>query len=378
MMDYETLKFGWFIVIGVVCIGFSITGGSDLGVCALIPWLGKNDSERGQLLESIGPTWDGNQVWLITAGAALFAAWPFMYAASFSSFYLALLLVLLSLILRPPGMDYRHKLSKASWRKSWDICLFISGFVPCLLFGVAFGNLLRGLPFFYDQNLMPHPTGTFLNLLDPFALLCGFVSLSILLLQACLFIQCKTLQPLRKRALHAAYWAGGIFMIAFALAWFGAIFYIDGYAIVSIGDLNQALIPTAKEVIKAPGLWLKHYQEDWLGFLGPFLSIVMVCIALQLARIQRPKTALVCNSLALASVIYTLGFTLYPFVMPSSSMPNHSLTLWDACASPLTLGLMLVAVIFFLPIVLGYTLWAFRVMRGTVSTATTTNDSSYH
>ncbi len=371
MIDYETLKLIWLFLMGFLCLGFAATGGSDLGVCALISWLGKNDSERRQLLDSIGPTWEGNQVWLVTVGAALFAAWPLMYAASFSSFYLAFLLVLLSLILRPPGMDYRNKLSKALWRKSWDICLFISGFVPCVLFGVAFGNLLRGLPFFYDQNLMPHPTGTFLNLLDPFALICGIVSLTLLLLQACLFIQAKTLNPLRDRALRTAYWAGGIFIIAFVLAWSGALFYIDGYAVTAMGDPNQALIPTSKEVIKGSRLWLKHYQQDTWGYGGPLLSIMMVCIALQLARIQRPKTALVCNSIALASVLFTLGFTLYPFVMPSSSMPNHSLTIWDTSASRLTLGSMLIAVIFFLPIVLGYTTWAFRVMRGVV-------DSSYH
>ncbi|MBP6103656.1 MAG: cytochrome d ubiquinol oxidase subunit II [Gammaproteobacteria bacterium] len=373
MIAYALLKLIWFFVIGIICMGFAVTGGSDLGVCALIPWLGKNDSERRQLLDSIGPTWEGNQVWLVTAGAALFAAWPLMYAAAFSSFYLAFLLVLLALILRPPGIDYRNKLSKPLWRKSWDFCLFISGFVPCLLFGVALGNLLRGLPFFYDQNLMPHPTGTFFNLLDPYALVCGFVSLSLLLLQACLFIQCKTLSRLRDRALRTAYLAGSLFILSFSLAWLGALFYIDGYAVVSIGDPNQALIPTAKEVIKGPGLWFRHYQQDAWGYIGPFLSILSVGIALQLARRQHPKIALVCNSVALMSVIFTLGFTLYPFVMPSMSVPNHSLTIWDTSASRLTLGWMLIAVIFFLPIVLGYTTWVFRIMRGPVNT----RDSTY-
>ena len=373
MIAYALLKLIWFFVIGIICMGFAVTGGSDLGVCALIPWLGKNDSERRQLLDSIGPTWEGNQVWLVTAGAALFAAWPLMYAAAFSSFYLAFLLVLLALILRPPGIDYRNKLSKPLWRKSWDFCLFISGFVPCLLFGVALGNLLRGLPFFYDQNLMPHPTGTFFNLLDLYALVCGFVSLSLLLLQACLFIQCKTLSRLRDRALRTAYLAGSLFILSFSLAWLGALFYIDGYAVVSIGDPNQALIPTAKEVIKGPGLWFRHYQQDAWGYIGPFLSILSVGIALQLARRQHPKIALVCNSVALMSVIFTLGFTLYPFVMPSMSVPNHSLTIWDTSASRLTLGWMLIAVIFFLPIVLGYTTWVFRIMRGPVNT----RDSTY-
>ncbi len=376
MIDYATLKLIWLWVIGFLCAGFAITGGLDLGVCALIPWIGHNDSERSQLLESIGPTWEGNQVWLVTAAAALFAAWPLMYAASFSSFYLAFLGVLLALILRPPGIDYRHKLSHPLWRKSWDLCLFISGFVPCVLFGVAFGHLLRGLPFSYDQNLMPHPTGTFLNLFDPYALICGLLSLSLLFVQACLFIQCKTLQPLRDRALHTAYLAGGVFMITFTLAWLGALFYIDGYAVVSMGDPNQALIPTAKVVIKGQGLWLKHYQQDARGYLGPFLSILSVGMALILAYLERPKTALVCNSVAIASVLWTLGFTLYPFVMPSISVPNHSLTLWDASASRLSLGWMLAAVLLFLPIVLVYTTWAYQMMRGPVNT-TRSNDSPY-
>ncbi len=178
---------------------------------------------------------------------------------------------------------------------------------------------------------------------------------------------------LRDRALRTAYLAGSLFILSFSLAWLGALFYIDGYAVVSIGDPNQALIPTAKEVIKGPGLWFRHYQQDAWGYIGPFLSILSVGIALQLARRQHPKIALVCNSVALMSVIFTLGFTLYPFVMPSMSVPNHSLTIWDTSASRLTLGWMLIAVIFFLPIVLGYTTWVFRIMRGPVNT----RDSTY-
>ncbi len=366
MIDYASLKFIWFLVIGLLCLGFSITGGSDLGVCVLIPWLGKNDSERRQLLESIGPTWEGNQVWLVTLAAALFAAWPLMYAAAFSSFYLAFLGVLLALILRPPGIDYRNKLPHPVWRSIWDRCLFISGFVPSILFGVALGNILQGLPFFYDHNLMPHPTGTFLNLLQPYPLICGVLSLSLLLLQACLFVQCKTLEPLRDRVLSISRLAGGVFVLSFSLVWLGALFYIDGYAIASIGDPHQMLIPTTKEVIKGPMLWFKHYQENPWGYLGPILSLITVLLALQQAHRQRPKTAIVCNSLNMASVLGTLGFTIYPFILPSISMPNHSLTLWDASASALSLGWMLFVVLFFLPIVLGYTTWAFRIMRGPV------------
>lgn len=368
-MDYETLKFIWLILIGFLFIGFAVTGGFDLGVATLLPFIGKTDEQRRVLLNSIGPTWEGNQVWFITSGGALFAAWPFMYAASFSSFYLAFLVVLLSLILRPPGFDYRSKIPCPIWRRVWDYSLFTSGFVPSLLFGVAFGNILLGIAFHYEEGLRATPTGGFFELLSPFALLTGLVSLSALVTHGALFIQLKTTGALASRAKKAALLSAVVFIASFITAWFMAMHKIEGYQIEHILNRNELLIPTTKTVNQALGLWYENYKQYPLGFLAPILSVLGVVLSLAAAHWRLSFTALCCHALALASLLVTFGFTLYPFILPSSTNPNHGLTIWDSTSSQLTLAWMFVAAVVFVPIILGYTTWVFRVMRGKVKNA---------
>ena len=181
MFDYEALRLIWWVLVGVLLIGFAIADGFDLGVCALVPVIGKTDNERRVMINSIAPHWDGNQVWLITAGGALFAAWPTVYAVSFSGFYFAMILTLAGLWLRPIGLDYRSKIDSPKWKKNWDIAISISGFVPSLIFGVAFGNLLQGVPFTLSDFMMPTYHGSFFGLLNPFALLCGLISVAMCL-----------------------------------------------------------------------------------------------------------------------------------------------------------------------------------------------------
>lgn len=370
ILDYETLKFIWLLLIGALFMGFAITGGFDLGVTALLPFIGKKDTERRLILNSIGPTWEGNQVWFITAAGALFAAMPLMYAAAFSGFYGVLLLVLIPLILRPPGMDYRSKLPSKTWRNTWDYCLFLSGFMPSILFGAAFGNLFSGIDFYYDTELIPHLTGSFLSLLKPLALLCGVVSLSIMVLHGALVLQLKTMDPIRTRALRAARCFGILFMLSFALAWYWVVFKTEGFAIVSMPNPNQSFSPLAKQVIKGTGFWFQHYAQFPLGYIAPLSSLTGVSVALLFSAYQRPGFALFFNSIALSGLITTAGFTLFPFLLPSTSRPDHSLTIWDAASSHLTLTWMLEATLLLLPIVLAYTTWVFRVMRGTVSEST--------
>src|SRR6476659_11077464 len=168
MLDYATLRVIWWLLLGALLIGFAVTDGFDLGVAALFRWLGRDDDERRAVLETIEPVWEGNQVWLILGAGAVFAAWPLLYAASFSGLYFAMLLVLLALILRPVGFFFRNKLEDARWRNAWDWALFVSGAVPALLFGVAFGNLFLGVPFPIDDPGGPVYTGGFINLLHPF------------------------------------------------------------------------------------------------------------------------------------------------------------------------------------------------------------------
>lgn len=367
ILEYEIVKFIWALLIGLLFIGFAISGGSDLGVGALLIFFGKSDSERRTILNSIGPTWEGNQVWFVTAAGAIFAAWPFMYAAAFSGFYTAFLLLLLALILRPPGIDYRSKMESPLWRRVWDFALFLSGVIPLFLFGVAFGNLFYGIPFYYDKSLLPHYVGNFSQLLNPYSLLMGLTSLSILLLQAALFLQLKTTGDIQARALKAVRGFGLLFIVSFLIVWSWTLYKIDGLIILSIPDLNTSFSPLAKQVAKGVGYWSHNYDQYPLGYLAPILSIVFVAKALLLSHLKHRKMAIFCNSLALAGLVITGFFTLFPFIFPSSNFPSHSLTIWDAVSSQLTLTWMLAAALFFLPIILGYTFWVYRVMRGPVN-----------
>ena len=173
MFDYESLRLIWWLLVGVLLIGFAVMDGHDMGVGTLLPFVGRDDVERRVIINTVGPHWDGNQVWFITAGGAVFAAWPLVYAAAFSGFYWAMLAVLWALFLRPTGFDFRSKIENPRWRKGWDWGLFVGSTVPPIIFGVAFGNLLQGVPFYFDTDLMPHYTGSFWQLLNPFALALG-------------------------------------------------------------------------------------------------------------------------------------------------------------------------------------------------------------
>jgi len=179
MFDYETLRFIWWLFTGVVIIAFVLTSGFDFGICALLPFLGKNDLERRAIINTVGGTWEGNQVWLVLLGGALFAVWPLVYATLFSGLYIAMLLVLFALFFRPAGFDYRSKLDNPVWRNAWDWGLFVGGAIPPILLGVLVGNLVQGLPFHFDENLRPYYDGDFLDLLNPFALICGVMGLLI-------------------------------------------------------------------------------------------------------------------------------------------------------------------------------------------------------
>jgi cytochrome d ubiquinol oxidase subunit II len=369
IFDYETLKIIWWLFVGALLIGFAITDGFDLGVGALLPFLGKNDTERRVIINSVGPTWDGNQVWFITAGGAVFAAWPLVYAAAFSGLYIALLLVLFALFFRPVGFDYRSKLEDPRWRTAWDWGLFAGGFVPALVFGVAFGNLLQGLPFQYDDTLRPTYTGSFFGLLNPFALLAGVVSLSMLVMHGAIYLQLRTEGAIFQRAKAAARIFGILMMVAFAAAGVWLSMGIDGFRVVDMPSPNAVPNVLAKLVELAPGAWLNNYSHYPWMMLAPALGFAGAIMALLLSAKDRPGTAFVFSGISLAGVILTAGFSLFPFIMPSSLDPRSSLTVWDATSSHLTLTLMFWAVVIFLPIVIAYTSWVYSVMRGKVTEA---------
>jgi len=367
IFDYATLKLIWWLFVGVLLVGFALTDGFDLGVAALLPYTARSDEERRVVINTIGPVWEGNQVWFITAGGALFAAWPFVYAAAFSGFYFALLLVLLALILRPVGFDFRSKVSDARWRGLWDIGLCVGGVVPALVFGVAFGNLFLGVPLHYDDTLRPFYTGSFWALLNPFALLVGVVSLAMLLLHGALYTQLRAEAPMAERARRAARWAGAVFLAAYlgAGAWLAAA--IEGYRIVSLPDPNRILTPLMKTVERSPAGWFANFGAHPSLWLAPAAGIAGAALAMRLSAARRPGWGIVASGLAIAGTILSAGCALFPFVMPSSTQPNASLTMWDSTSSRWTLQVMFWAVVVLLPVVLAYTTWVYRKLRGKVT-----------
>jgi cytochrome d ubiquinol oxidase subunit II len=365
--DYETLKLTWWLLIGALLIGFAIMDGFDMGVAIWLPFLGKTDDERRVIINTIGATWEGNQTWLVTAAGAIFAAWPLVYAAAFSGLYIALLLVLFALFFRPVGFDYRSKIADPRWRNGWDWALFAGGAVPALVFGIAFGNLFIGLPFYYDDSLRSFYTGSFWALLNPFALLCGVVSLSMLMMHGAIFLQLRTDGAVQQRARQAALWAGVICAAAFALAGVWIAYGIDGYIISSSQNVNIALNPLAKTVEKSAGAWLNNYSHyPWL-MLAPSVGFAGIALSVISAHFKKERTAFVLSSLAIAGIIFTAGGSMFPLIMPSSLDPASSLSIWDAVSSQKTLGIMLVVTIIFLPLIIWYTSWVYRVLRGKVT-----------
>lgn len=370
IFDYDTLKVIWWLFLGVLLIGFAVTDGFDMGAAVLLPFLGRNDDERRVIINSIGATWDGNQVWFITAGGATFAAWPLVYAAAFSGFYAALLLTLYALLLRPVGFDYRSKVEDPRWRAAWDWALFVGGAVPALIFGVAFGNLLQGVPFHFDSTMQVYYTGSFFGLLNPFALLAGVVSLAMLTMHGAVYLQLRSEGGICAGAARAARISGIVWLAAFALAGVWVAAGIEGYRITSMPPAETAFTPLAKVVEKVPGAWFANYAAHPWMIAAPVAAFGGGILAIALSAAHKAPAAFVASSAALAGVILTAGFSMFPFLMPSSSNPASSLTVWDAVSSHRTLAVMFWVVVVFLPIVLAYTAWVYRVLRGKITVDT--------
>ena len=366
-MDYETLKLIWWLLVGVLLIGFAVMDGHDMGVGALLPFVGRNDVERRVVINTVAPHWDGNQVWFITAGGAIFAAWPLVYATAFSGFYWAMMAVLWALFFRPVGFDYRSKLQNPTWRNTWDWGLFIGGAVPPIIFGVAFGNLLLGVPFQFDDTLRSTYTGTFWQLLNPFALLSGIVSLSMIVFQGANFLMLRTEGDIGRRAKTASLIFGAATFVTFALAGLWVMNGIEGYAITSHIDPNALPDPLDKTVIREVGAWMHNYAlYSWAKWV-PLTAFIAIAAGMLAARMNRPGAAFIASSVACGGIIATAGVSMFPFVMPSSLDPRSSLTVWDSVSSQTTLGLMFWATLIFLPLVIFYTSWAYKVMSGKVT-----------
>ena len=369
MLDYPTLKVIWWLLVGVLLVGFAIMDGHDMGVGTLLPFVGRDDTERRVIINTVGPHWDGNQVWFITGGGAIFAAWPLVYATAFSGFYWAMLAVLWALFFRPVGFDYRSKIADPRWRSTWDWGLFVGGAVPPLIFGVAFGNLFQGVPFHFDNRMVSYYEGSFWQLLNPFALLTGVVSTAMITFHGAIYLAHRTEGVIQRRAIRAALLFGTLLLLSFAGAGVWLALAIPGYVIQSAVDPAALPNPLDKTVVREAGAWLANYARYPGTIALPVMGLVGALAGMLLVARRLTLPAFVASSLAIVGVIGTAGASMFPFIMPSSSHPNSSLTAWDSVSSRGTLGIMLVATLVFMPLIVVYTSWAYRVMAGKVTAA---------
>jgi cytochrome d ubiquinol oxidase subunit II len=364
-VDYETLRVIWWLLLGFIFIVFAVMGGIDLGVGTLLPFVARNDIEKRVLLNSVGPTWESNQVWFILGGGATFAAWPYVYSVAFSTMYIALFVVLLALILRPVGFDFRSKIDNLLWRDIWDGALFCGGFIPTIVFGVAVGNLLQGINFSFNEFMYLENQVVFLDLFSPFTLLCGGLSLAMIVVQGATFLSMKTKSKVYERSIRVSCIVPFITMLLFFV---GGVMInkMPGYVISHINGFDLSSNPFIKKVIVQDAGWLlNYYKYKWfliapiLGFCGSLFVVIFSLLRINFAMF-------ISSSLSIIGIISTVGFSMFPFIVPSSLNYDSSLTVWDASSSYLSLLIMLLSVIIFVPIILIYVSWAYKVMFGRV------------
>lgn len=329
-MPYAALATIWFFLIGVLWIGYFFLEGFDFGVGILLPFLGRTDGDRRVLINTIGPVWDGNEVWLIVAGGATFAAFPNWYATLFSGFYLALLLILLALIVRAVAFEFRSREPSLRWRQWWDRALFVGSLLPAFLWGVAFSDIVHGVPISASGEYV----GTFFDLLQPYALLGGVTFVLLFTLHGAVFLALKTKDGLPEAAMNAGrrLWPLAAVTLLAYLAW-------TYYNAVTLN--NRGLVPDAV----------------------PFVALAAVLVVGWLLRERELGWAFVATGSAIVLVTATIFLNLYPRVMVSSINPRFDLTIYNSASSPLVLGLMSVIAAVFVPLVLlyqGWTYWVFR------------------
>lgn len=367
-LDYETLRLIWWGLLGTLLIGFALTDGYDFGVAALMPFIGQDDEERRMVINAIAPHWEGHQVWFILGGGAIFAAWPFVYAVSFSGFYLAMFLVLAALILRPVAFKYRSKKDNPAWRTRWDWALFIGGAVPPLVFGVAVGNVLLGAPFRLDSDLRSFYEGSLLGLFSPFALLTGLLSVAMIIMHGAGFLAVKIEHgPVMERAKKIGSIAA---ILSLALFIIGGLWVAQGslgYRLEGVIDANGPSNPRYFESVASPGALMDNYGlYPWM-VIAPILGLIGPVLALLGIRGRNDSLVLTGSSLATIGIIATVGLSMFPYILPSSIDPQSSLTVWNASSSHLTLWIMLIVTLIFLPLVLAYTAWVMKVLFGRVT-----------
>jgi len=362
---YFALQLIWWALLGVLLMGLAIMVGMDMGVGTVLRYVGRTDTDRRVALNIIGPHWDGNQVWFILGGGAIFAAWPLVYATAFSGFYIVMLVLLWSMIVRPLGFEYRSKLPSPRWRNAWDWCLFISGFVPMLVFGAAVGNVIQGVPFNFDWRMTSYYTGSFIELFNPFAILCGLLSVSLSIYMGGAMLMSGGLGELAQRARKAALLGGVVAVVLFSIGGFW-VSGMDGYHIVQSPSPGVPQTPLHQVVERTPGALLSNFHSYAFLWAIPALAYFGIVLGILAIVARQALLGWWLGAIAWIGVIGTAGVAMFPFLMPSSTEPSHSLTVWNSGSSQLTLMWMLGFTVIFMPLIVMYTSWAFWVMRGKV------------
>jgi len=334
-MDLNTL---WFVLIAVLFTGFFVLEGFDYGVGILLPFVAKTDAERRRVVNTIGPVWDGNEVWILTGGGAIFAAFPHWYATLFSGFYLALFLILAALIVRGVAFEFRSKDRSPRWRATWDAMIFVGSLLPALLWGVALANLLRGVPIDASKNYV----GGFFDLISPYTLVAGLASLGLFLTHGAIFLNLKSTDPIRARTTAAIKRIGPVATVLLLLFVVGTYLSTDVYERLGV---NPGLVPLAGLGALVSAGYLIHRERMGWAFVMTTLSIVLS--------------------------VATLFIALFPRVMVSSLDPAFSLTIYNASSTPYTLRIMSIVAALFVPVVLAYQGWTYWVFRHRITAETT-------
>lgn len=333
-MDLNTL---WFVLVAVLFVGFLVLEGFDYGVGILLPFVARSDDERRRVINTIGPVWDGNEVWILTAGGAIFAAFPHWYATLFSGFYLALFLILAALIVRGVAFEFRSKDGSPAWRATWDRLIFVGSALPALLWGVALANLLKGVPIDAGKNFV----GGFFDLLSPYTLIAGLATLGVFVVHGAIFLDLKSTDPIRARARAVTKRVGPVATVLLLLFVAGTYLWTDVYARLGI---NPGLVPLlALGSLLSAGYLIHRERLGW--------AFVMTCLTIALSTV-------------------TLFVALYPRVMVSSLNPEWSLTIYNASSTPYTLRIMSVVALVFVPLVLLYQGWTYWVFRHRITAET--------
>jgi len=366
LIEFDLLRVIWWGLLGFLLIGFAVSDGFDMGVGTLLPFVGKNDVERRVAINTIGPVWEGNQVWFILGGGAIFAAWPPLYAVSFSGFYLAMYLILVALILRPVAFKYRSKRESTTWRSSWDWALFVGSAIPATVFGVAMGNVLQGVPFHLTDDLHTLYEGSFFGLLNPFALSAGLTSLAMMVMHGAAWLGLKAEGQVAIRARHYGAQAAVVVMVLYAINGLWMAFMVDGFALVNEPVANGPSNPLVTEVIRTSS-WLSAYAERPWIIIAPLLGFAGAEMARRGLKSGREGSTLLASKLSIIGIIASVGLTMFPFLLPSTLDPRSSLTVWDSSSSHLTLFVMLVSAVIFMPLILMYTAWVYKILWGKVS-----------